>query len=109
MLSDHTPIIFVLAISKPKPQHQQPIAKEVINSKYFREEHDDLANTYLTDAMPAHLRWQEHKYIIREAARRARNRLLLDDAASNHSRMQALATVARAVWRHDRPLLERLM
>ena len=63
---------------------------------------------YIHDGQPTPLRWHEHKLIIREAARRARNRDLLNDSASNSSRLQALATTARALWFNDVALLERL-
>ena len=46
--------------------------------------------------------------LIEDAARRAHNRDLLNDSASNVSRLQSLASTARALWIHDVALLLRL-
>ena len=108
-LSDHSPTIFTISLSRQKRRNQQPIAKEVLTSPVFKEEHDKLAALYISVGSLTPRRWQDHKLVIREAARRARNRLLIEDVASNFSRMQSFASTARAVWQHDYPLLERLM
>ena len=49
-------------------------------------------------------RWETHKVLIAEAARRTRNFILATDPNSKIAQSLALGSLARAIWRQDAKL-----
>lgn len=71
-ISDHTGVGCTFG-QREQLSHDRPIHKSVFKLPRFKELHDKYCEDVKLDEMPVMVRWQQHKTIIREAARLARN------------------------------------
>jgi endonuclease/exonuclease/phosphatase family metal-dependent hydrolase len=100
-LSDHVPMTLICSDRKALPKAAQPISKEVFKHPKFLETVTELVNKAGLNDMVAVKRWETHKKLIREAARRVRNYMLVVDEESAFSKAQVFSSIARAVWNND--------
>ena len=100
-ISDHAPVLINFAPYKPIPVDQRPIPHHVAKSKWFAEALKTLEESIDLDSLAVPVRWQEHKRLIRQAGKIARQNILLNEATSSFSSAQALTTASRVIANND--------
>jgi len=100
-LSDHSPFSVTVFAKKPLPPERRPISKHVASSPAFKRALSALTDAACLDELSPPMRLQQHKVLIREAARIARDDSFINGATDATSLSAACATVARCVWNND--------
>ena len=107
-ISDHSPVIVSLAAKRQLRSDERPIPPYVFESPLYKKVLDALVNASGLQMLSVPLRLRKFKQLIREAARIARNDVLLKVQHRHESRATLYLSIARCVWRNDRQLFETL-
>ena len=86
-ISDHAPVRFTISIGRPLPPDLRPIPQEIFLDPAFKRYHEKLCIEANLEMLPPIPRWQQHKMIIRLAAKYAREEMFL-----NTNDMSSLST-----------------
>jgi hypothetical protein len=89
-LSDHVPLTLICSDRKALPKAAQPISKQVFKHPKFLETVTELVSKAGSNDMVTVKHWETHKKLIREAARRVRNYMLVVDEESMFSKAQGV-------------------
>eukprot|EP00959_Pyramimonas_sp_CCMP1952_P414427 8683366-Pyramimonas_sp.AAC.1 len=84
----------------------QPIPRHIFRPPEYARQCQLLVQHVSWHAPHPYQRRQEHKRLMREAARRVRDSFVKHGALDNDSKLLILRSVARAVWRDDIILAE---
>ena len=99
--SDHNPVSVSFAPQRPVPQGERPIKKCIFQSPVFATLYGKFLQSIPLDSLPVIARWETHKTILQEVARRTRNALIAGSAEDPEVRLLILNSVARAVCKCD--------
>ena len=97
-ISDHAMVRCSLEIVPQLPPEERPIPRFVCSLPSFGSHHDTLCRAAALDSLPAVLRWETHKLIIKEAARVALDEHLLLHGQDGEAKGLTLSSIARAIW-----------
>ncbi len=84
-------------------------APHVRKSRTFKETRDKLAAYVPTDRVSVFARLRVQKWILKEAARKARYAEMMKVDAEHPNRVCVLTSIARAAWSGDRRVAAKLM
>jgi len=100
-ISDHSPVLVSLTLARQLPADERPIPAHIFKLPDFKREHDRPADIARLEALPPFERLRQHKLIIKEAARIARDNALHAEDRSAGMESMALSTLARTVWHNN--------
>ena len=108
-ISDHAPVSASMTFRRQLPREKQPIPRHVAESAHFKKKHDELVAEVDLRRLPPVQRWEQHKIILRQAGRYARNAMLNGAEHTEFEVNQSLATISRTVWHNDVRLARKLL
>ena len=108
LISDHAPLLFSFGLKPRLCQGAQPIPRHICKSENFKLELQSLVEDMHFEDLAPEKKLICYKSCIREAARRVRDRLFLEDPASDNAIRMTLSSISRAIWFNDVKLARRV-
>jgi hypothetical protein len=103
-ISDHVAVFVTISARAPTPPASRPIPNFVFNSETFRVIYHQFLLHFSLEGLAVTVRWELHKSILQEAARRARNALIRLQPRHREVELLVLNSVAHAVSTNSRSL-----
>ena len=107
-ISDHIPVVASFAAKRKTAHMERPIPPYVFDSPLYTKAVNALVQASNLDQLSVPLRLPKFKSIIREAARIARNDLLVNAQSHTEAEATIFGTIARCVWTNDSKLFDKL-
>jgi hypothetical protein len=103
-ISDHAMLMVSASLRAPPDPETLPIKAEVFKHPEFQRQLQILYDYVPLENLPTWERWETNKTILRQAALRTRDFMLLNDRNSTFSEQMTLSTLTRAIWHNNVPL-----